>query len=116
MVKVHDAEIISGKSGTGLRCHVTLGLGDDRSVLIKGCLAFRDKRGKLKFSPPVTQLRNRLGQPYNYKAVIMSDGLVNDISASLEKKFGHMLRTFDSSSVGIPINELAPDLPDEIEI
>lgn len=117
MIKVHEVELLSAKTGVGLRCHLTLTLGAERSITIKGCLAFRDRKGKLRFNAPTTKLRNRAGMPYNYRAVLLSPELADELGRQLETKYGHLLRDFESNAgAGVPIGEVQSGLLAELEV
>lgn len=117
MIRIHEVELLSAKTGMGLRCHLTIGLGNERSITIKGCLAFRDRKSVLRFLPPVTRLRNRAGLPYNYKAVLVSPDLGDDLARKLEAQYGHLLHSYEGNAgAGIPVGDVQPGILSELEV
>jgi hypothetical protein len=113
---VTDAEFIQGHSGAGLRFTISLASGADLVWSIEGCLAFRNKKGQMRFLPPVIYIGPKR---HRYRNNRVSPKLCSMIEDALELEYGRAIKRDDGKGAGPSsrsVRRYDPDMKDVIEI
>lgn len=111
-----DVEFIQGHSGAGLRFTISLASDADLVWSIEGCLAFRNRKGELRFLPPVIYIGPKR---HRYRNNRVSPKLCAMIEEALEREYGRAIKRDDGRGRGPSarsVRRFDPDMKETLEI